>query len=343
LYAQGKIAMINKNLLARFVPLFLLVAAVLILSGCNAEAAPKIYRVGVLSGVEFFATTVDGFKAKMTELGYVESQNIVYDIQKTSFDPAKYQQILKKFVADEVDLIFVFPTEASVEAKMATQGTNIPVVFANASVEGVGLIESVRQPGGNITGVRYPGPDLTAKRLEILNQLVPQAKRILIPYQQGYPIVPPQLEVLYPVASSIGITLVEAPVSNAAELQAELQARTALDDIGIDAILIIDEPLGANPEGFAVLSEFAAEHKILIGGHLQSAGGYGSVFGVRTDNIAVGTQAALLTDKIFKGIPAGTIPVVSADSILQIDYKQAQELGLTVPEGLLSQADEIIR
>ena len=71
--------------------------------------------------------------------------------------------------------------------------------------------------------------------------------------------------------------------------------------------------------------------------------GYGSVFGLNIDAVNVGKQAAPLADKIFKGIPAGTIPVVSAESYLQINYKLAQELGLTVSEGLLSQAAEIIR
>ena len=107
----------------------------------------------------------------------------------------KYKSVLQKFVADKVDAIFVFPTEASLEAKTATQGTNIPVVFNFAFIEGMGLVDSVRAPGGNITGVRYPGPDIAIKRFEIMRALVPQAKRMLIPYQKGYPIVTPQVEV----------------------------------------------------------------------------------------------------------------------------------------------------
>ncbi|KPJ73271.1 hypothetical protein AMJ48_02295, partial [Parcubacteria bacterium DG_74_1] len=65
----------------------------------------------------------DGFKAGMAELGYIEGQNIIYDLQETDFDMAVYKSVLDEFVEDEVDLIFVFPTEASQEAKAATQGT----------------------------------------------------------------------------------------------------------------------------------------------------------------------------------------------------------------------------
>jgi putative ABC transport system substrate-binding protein len=315
----------------------------LLLSGCGGAQKPKVYRVGVLSGLDFFANTADGFKAKMTELGYVEGKNIVYDIQKTNFDMATYKSILQRFVADKVDLIFVFPTEASQEAKAVTQGTNIPVLFANANIEDTGLVNSVREPGGNITGVRFPGPDLAVKRFEILRELAPQAKRMLIPYQRGYPIVASQLATLRPAATAAGVTLIELPADNAAELEAALLARAKSADIGLDAILCIPEPLTVTPDSFAILAKFAAEHKVPIGGASMSAGGYGSVFGATPDNVAVGKQAAPLADKIFKGIPAGTIPVVSAESYLQINYKVAQELGLKVPEGLLSQAVEIIR
>lgn len=313
----------------------------LLLSGCAQK--PKVYRVGVLSGLDFVANITDGFKAKMTELGYVEGKNVVYDVQKTNFDMDAYKRILKKFVADKVDVIFVFPTEASIEAKAATQGTNIPVVFAFAQVEGMGLINSVREPGGNITGVRYPGPDLAVKRFEIMRELAPQARRMLIPYQKGYPIVTSQLEALRPVAAAAGITLVELPANNAAELEAALQARAKSADVGFDAILFVAEPLAVTPDAFAVMGKFAYERKMPIGGALMEAGGYSSIFGVNVENVAVGKQAAPLVDKILKGTPAGTIPVVSAESYFQINYKAAQNLGIKVPEGLLRQANEVIR
>lgn len=317
------------------------IIAALLLSGCAQP--PKVYRVGVLSGLSFVANITDGLKAKMTELGYVEGKNIIYDVQATDFDMTKYKSILQKFVADKVDAIFVFPTEASIEAKNATQGTNIPVVFDFALIEGMGIVDSVRAPGGNITGVRYPGPDIVLKRFELMRELMPQAKRMLAPYQKGYPIVAPQLEVLRPAAQAAGIKLVEVPANDAADLQAQLQTLPQSADNRIDAIFLIVEPLTVTPDPFIVLGKFATEHKIPIGGALMSAGGYDSIFGVSVDNIAVGKQAAPLIDKIFKGIQAGTIPVVSAENYIQINYKAAQAQGITVPEGMLNQANEVIR
>ncbi|MBN1993716.1 MAG: ABC transporter substrate-binding protein [Anaerolineae bacterium] len=315
---------------------------VILLSSCGAEK-PKVYRVGILSGLNFVAVITDGFKAKMTELGYIEGQNIVYDVQKTDFDMAEYKHIAQKFVDDKVDLIVVFPTEATMEVKAATQGTDIPVVFTFALIEGMGIVDSVREPGGNITGVRYPGPDIALRRFEIMRELAPQAKRIWLPYQRGYPIVAPQLEILRPVAAEAGITLIEFPADNAAELQAELDARAKSDDLGLDAILFLVEPLAVTPDAFAVMGKFADEHKIPIGGALIEVEGYGVIFGVNVNPVISGELAAPLADKVLKGTPAGTIPVVSDENFLEIDYNVAQRLGVTVPDGLLSQADRVIR
>ena len=91
------------------------------------------------------------------------------------------------------------------------------------------------------------------------------------------------------------------------------------------------------------MGKFVYEHKIPIGGVLMQVGNYGSIFGINVNVPKTGRQAAVLADKILKGTPAGTIPVVSSEGYLEINYKVAQELGVTVPEGLLSRADRIIR
>jgi len=92
-----------------------------------------------------------------------------------------------------------------------------------------------------------------------------------------------------------------------------------------------------------VIGKFADEQGIPVSGALMSVEGHESIFGVNVNSYDAGKLAASLADKIFTGTPAGTIPVVSADLFIQINYKAAQVLGLTVPESVLAQADEIIR
>src|SRR4030043_38441 len=174
----------------------------------------KVYRVGILSGLNLFASITDSFKAEMTTLGYIEGKNIVYDLQKTNFEPEKEKQILQKFVADKVDLIVGYNTEVALAAKKAVSGTTIPVVFANSFIEENNLVDNIRTPGGTITGVRYPSTDVAVKRLEILHEIVPKAKRIWLPYQKGYPALPAELKIIRPAADSLGVTLIEFPSEN---------------------------------------------------------------------------------------------------------------------------------
>ena len=322
----------------------LLVVVCILLSGCGEKVQEKkLYRVGNLCGLDYCLDITDSFKAKMADLGYVEGENIVYDLQSTNFEPKREKQILKKFVEDKVDLILTFPTEVSIAAKEATEGTNIPVIFANANIEGNNLVESVQHPGGNVTGVRWPGPDITVKRFETMRELAPQVKRMWVPYQIGYPTAPIELEGLRSAAAAVGVTLVEFPTHGVADVQAELERRAQLDDIGIDAILLIVEPLGAMPDAFVVMAQFAAEHKLPIGGNIMPmVKDYRSLFGVAIDKAHAGRQAAIQADKIFKGTSVATIPVISSESYLQIDYTAIKEFGLNVSEGLLARADEII-
>jgi putative ABC transport system substrate-binding protein len=321
--------------------LVLLVLICIILSGCvtKTEEEKKVYKVGILSGLEALENITDGFKAGMTNLGYIEGENIVYDVQIAP-SPVGNDNIIREFVDDKVDLIFVFPTEASIEAKAVTEGTGIPIVFAFTMIEGNNLVESVRQPGGNITGVRDASIDMVVKRLETLKEIVPQAKRVWIGYKKNNPTAHPQLELLYPVASSLGITLVEVPADSLADIQADLDARSSSDDIGMDAILIIAEPLCTSSDFLNVISEFVTEHKIPVGGFLT---GELVVFGYEFDLYEIGQQAAYLADKVLRGIQAGTLPVVTPEHYLLLNYRAAQEFGLTIPQGLLIRAEEIIR
>jgi putative ABC transport system substrate-binding protein len=326
--------------------IFLLVTfSSLLLCGCD-QAEPEVYRVGILAGFDFPAPTVtDGFKDAMTELGYVEGENISYDLQEThSVDMQGYQDIVQKFIDDEVDLIFSFPTEASIVAKQVAEGSGVPVLFSFAGSEG--LVEKVQAPGGNISGVRYPLTEIAMERLDVSLQLVPDAKKILIPFFTDYPILPPQFEAIAPLAEAAGVTIVQAPVTSGDEMQTFFDELLADDDDGepdIDAILFLVGPAGVSPDIVSVVAQFSAEHQIPI---TSGTFGENDTWTITSINVATytsGELAAPLAEKILQGIPAGTIPVVTPNIYMNINYTAAQDFGVTIPEGLLKQADEIFR
>jgi putative ABC transport system substrate-binding protein len=313
----------------------------LLLGGCSLKS--KIYKVGILTDNSNFQSIGDGFKVKMTNLGYVVGKNIVYIQQPLSSDPADLPRQARALVDQKVDVIFSFPAPETAAAYAATQGTNVPVVCAYAQLDGTHMIRSVREPGGNLTGVRYPGPETVSKRLETMIEIAPKAKRIWIGYDKNGPNTAIALGALRPLAMSLGVTLVEVPVTAKAGLSADLSARAHLADIGLDAILIMPDDLNASPDGFAVLSWFAADHHIPLAGGLPTMIQNGAVFANGPDLATIGNLAAASADEILKGTPAGEIPVVTPDQNLYINYRTAKALGLTVSEDLLAQATQIIR
>ncbi len=321
--------------------------ATLVLSGCAGlqPQKPKVYHVGIVSTNTAFTAIEKGFKDKMTELGYKENENIIYDIQtgKPGMTADDRKALAKKLVDNKVDLIYVSGSPDCVAAKAATQGTNIPVVFAYGQLEGTTLVKSVSQPGGNLTGVRYPGPEMITRRLKVLLEIAPQAKRIWVGYLKTSPNAGPALEALRPAAESLGVTLVEVPAAKIDDLAADLAARAQAADIGIDAIVTMPDELSTSPDNFAITNKFASEHKIPIGGGIAFQAKSGAVFINTTDMANVGALAAPIADKVLKGTPPGTIPIVTPEQTLTINYKTAQQLGLTVPDGLLKLANEIIR
>ncbi len=336
-FKQGR-----SNLGRSMVLLLIILLVALSISSCGAEET-KTYRVGVLAGISFLADIEAGFKDGMAELGYVEGENIVYDVQTTEFDIPAYQSILQKFVDDDVDLIVSFPTEATIEAKAITEGTDIPVVFTFAFIEGMGIVDTIQEPGGNVTGVRYPGVDIALLRYEMLREIMPDATRIVVPYQAGYPIVPPQLEALHAAADADGVTLLEVPASSAEEVAAFLQEQVVSGEPGFDVILFLVEPLATVPEVFLAVADFGKEYQIPTMGIYSSTDGYASIFGVNVDIYGAGLSAAPLADKVLQGTDPATQPVVSSEPYIEIDYSAAQAMGLEIPETLLAKADEIYR
>ncbi len=315
--------------------------ATLMFNGCAVK--PKTYRVGILSGSDAFLNVSEGFRAKMGQLGYVEGRNIVYDIHALNADPAGEIRIARKFVSEAVDLIFAFPTDPALYAKKAAAGTKIPVLFSNANVEGTGLIESISKPGGNVTGVRYPGPDLAIKRLEILLDLAPGVKRVYTVYDRNYPTIPPALDALHAAAKPLGVVIIEDPVSDERELRAALAGRSKGGDSGMDAILIMPDTLTQSPAGWALVSRFAAERRLPVAGSAAFEAESGAVFSYIPDNKEIGALAASIADKIFKGASAGEIFVVTPVSRLRLNHRLARELKLSISESMMRMANEVIR
>jgi putative ABC transport system substrate-binding protein len=307
---------------------------------CGCAKKERTYRIGILSGINTYLGAIDSFKARMSELGYVEGDNTNYDIKTVNADPAGERRIAQQFVQDRVDLIFAFPTNPAKAARSASAGKKIPVVFAFSTTEDTGVVQSIRDPGEFLAGVRFPGADLTAKRFEIMGELVPGMKRLWVTYDQHYPTTRRAVEALRRATKAKGVTLVEAPVNSVDEIENDLEARRALGKPGMDAILIMPELHSQSPRGFRAICDFAGEFGIPVAGNATVQTGQGALFSYAPDTGETGRFAADLAARMLR--EPGSIPVLTPEPRLHIDLRQARKLGVTVDDGLLKLAAKIL-
>ncbi len=326
----------------------LLLTMLFALAGCGSDDDDKndkkVFRVGLLSGSDTFNTTMDGFKAQMAEYGYVEGENITYDFQAAAGDAARMAEISEKFVEDKVDLIFLTSNNAALAARTATEGTKVPVVFTFViAPTKTGVVESISQPGGNLTGVLNPLDVFIGKRVEFLMKMDPAAQRLWVPYNPAYPTVTAVLEELRAVMSVLDIELVETEVATPDDVPVALAAFDDAGDPTFDAIIIFPDLTVQEPVAWNAILDYANEHSLPILANTPPQVEAGALFGYFSDNVLTGKQAARLADQILKGTAAGELPVETAEQFLTVNLKVANTLDLELTDDVLRQATTVIR
>lgn len=322
-----------------FLTIFSVILICVFLSYC-INRQDNVYRVGVIQvGESVLDNITEGLRYGMKELGYEEGVDIFYDIQIPSSEIG-LPEIVEKFVQDDVDLIFVYPTGNALDTKHIV-GESIPIVFGYAVIEGNDIVESSGRPGGNITGVRDSTVDVSSMRIEMLKNIMPNAEKIWIAYQRDYPSVEPQMEIMRSVASSSNMTIIEVAADSIEEVRDDLDKRNKLNDTRIDAIMIIPEKLIAQPQNFETVLEFSERNNIPICGLMMDKESV--IFAYEVDFFQVGVKASSSVEKILNGIPAGNLPVITPEQKLLINYRAIQKFNLSVSDGILSIADTIIK
>ena len=323
----------NQQLKYLFLLIVILITG-LLLTACGG-AAPKTYTIGVASEETSQDVVFDGFKAGMTELGYVEGKNVTYIFHSgVGTDPQKNEAEIKNYIGQKADLLLTLGTAPSAAAKRAVEGTGTPVVFApvlNPVAEG--LVKSISHPGGNLTGIQ--AVNFSVKALEWLLKIAPDTKKVYVPYHPADQVALVLIKPLPDAAAKLGVELVLDEVSSGEE---ELAAIKSLPKDS--AILFVISPSLAPSLENAL--KLAAELRIPTGTTTGQAKDK-TLFGYVDDLPQAGKQAAVLADKIFKGTKPGDLPVETDEMSLIINLKTAQAIGLDIPDTILRQAQMVIR
>ena len=319
-----------------------LIAIAVAFSICGATAQaqqPKVYRVGVITAGGPWYETIEGLRVGLRKLGLEEGKQITLTIRDTKGDAKAAEEAARNFEQEKVDLIYTTQTSVTVAAKRAT--TDIPIVFcAGADPVDLGLVESFAKPGGRLTGVFYRDTDLTAKRLEILKEIVPKLRRVVTFYDPRSPVASQTAKLAREEAARPrGVQLIERHVTSVEELQASVRALKA-GDVGAffevsDALVVIQDQLIIDTARVKRLPTMFVNQSSVIKGGLAT-------YSVSRDEI--GRLSAKYVQRILTGVKPKDIPVEGVDRIdLIINLKTAKQIGLTVPPNVLVRAQKVIK
>jgi putative ABC transport system substrate-binding protein len=305
----------------------------------RAQPAPsRIYRIGILGATSLRAAEgfMNAFREGMRERGYVEGQNLVIEFRAPSA-PSEMRDVAADFVRGGYDVILTWTTTAVIAATRAT--STIPIVFVGVTDPvGQGLVAGLARPGANVTGIANFASDLSGKMIELLREIVPDARRLGAVRNPDNPGVAFQLSQLMDAARALGLEFQVVDARVPAEFEA---AFAQLRQGGIQGVVMVaDSSVLEHADAIAALAQQARLPTVFQRRENVEAGGLLSYGPNLRDAFR---QVAGHVDRILKGVRPADIPVEQPTKIeLVINLKTAKAIGLEVPWFLQQRADEVI-
>jgi putative ABC transport system substrate-binding protein len=308
------------------------------LSASALAQQPKAFRVAVLVPNEAWYEMVDGLRAGLKQLGLEEGKQFNLVIRNWQGNAKVAAEAARNFEQEKVNLIYATSTNSAIAARRAT--ADIPIVFcAGADPVALGLVDGFAKPGGRLTGVFYRDADLTAKRLEMLKEIVPKLRRVVTFYDPRTPTAIETSKLAREAAREMGIQFVERHVASVDELQAGLRTLKVGE---VDAYFAVADPMVTNQSQLIIDTARAKRLPTMF--VQQSSVIKGSLASYSVNFHEVGRVSAKYVQRILTGVKPRELPVEGIDKIaLVINLKTAKEIGLTVPPNVLVRADRVIR
>jgi putative ABC transport system substrate-binding protein len=304
----------------------------------EAQQPKRIPRIGFLAQAPVATATVESFRNGLRDLSYTEGKDIIVEYRDAKGDPARLGPLASDLVAQNVDVMVVVGGEATLAAKKAS--STVPIVMAGASDPvRSGLVSSLARPGGNVTGLTTAGPESSAKRLELLKEIIPSVSRLAILAYTANPAYRLQVSEVEDAARAINLEL------QVFEIQQPNDLHTAFESV---------KKSRAGAVNVLTSAFLSAHRKTLVDIALRSklpviynntafveAGGLISYGPDILDNFR---RAATYVDKILKGARPENLPVEQPRKFdLAINLKTAKQIGVTIPPHVLARADRVIK
>lgn len=296
------------------------------------------YRIGVVSFTAVDKVTFAGFKDGLNHLGYGEhgGQPVEYLFLSADGDPAKLPDNIEKVMDFQPELIFVSSTPATLAVQKATREKSIPVVFGPVNDPvAAGIVKSLKQPSGHITGIRLSPSD--ARRLQLFHQVSPSSRQLYLPYHPDDESAMASRQQVLDEAKKLGIKIISKELLNEENMTEALQVLPE----GVDGIFLPrDSRVEARIKAWVTLS---LTKKIPLCAPSRQQTEHGALFSYGFSHSQIGEQAARLASQIIQGAHPGTLPVEAAENFSFLNIKTAKAIDLSLPDETLRQINEIIR
>ena len=307
--------------------------------GARAQVPQRSVIIGFLANLSAVDTkwSLDGFRAGLKDLGYVEGQNVTIDARYADGSLERLPALATELVAAKPDVIVTAGLQAARALKNAT--STVPVVLAVVSDPvAAGLVPSLSRPGGNLTGLAFQNPELTGKRLELLHAVVPSARQIAVLSDRTMGRNAGESEAL-DAASALGFTAKIYAVQSAAEFGPAFQA---IRRDKVHGLIVLASPmLNANRKS---LLQIVAENHLPATYEVRAFVDDGGLMSYGPSFLQMYRQSATYVDKVLKGAKPADLPMEQPTKFeLVFNLKAAKALGSTIPPSLLLRADEVIQ
>ena len=324
----------------------ILVAVMLLALGVAAEAQQpkKVHRIGYLSSNDPASESAraEAIRLALRALGYIEGQNIAIEFRYADGKIDRLSELAAELARLKVDVIVAAGGVNTIRPAMNATKT-IPIVMVGGGDDPVkaGLVESLARPGGNVTGVTNLSRELGGKRLELLKEAVPKLSRVAVLYDPAAPGAVREVKEVLPVAArALGLTIKSWEVRDADGFE---RVFAAINNERQDGLYV--HPSG--PRMFTNgkrIADFALKSRLpSMYGNRETVDA-GGLMSYGADDADSYRRVAYYVDRILKGAKPGDLPVGQPTKFeLVINLKTAKQIGLTIPQKVLTRADKVIK
>jgi putative ABC transport system substrate-binding protein len=303
----------------------------------GAQQPAKVPTIGILGvGTQPAWTPYTGaFVERLRELGWIDGRTVKIEYRWAEGRAERFAQIAAEFVRLKVNVI-VTSESAAIEAKQATSTIPIVLVLANDPLGG-GLVKSLARPGGNVTGLSLQAPEIASKRLGLLREIFPAARRLAILADVGYPAAVKEMREVQTNARSLGLDVVTLEIRQGKDIAPAVESLANR----ADALYICSDALITSNQ--LTINKLALAQRIAAISGVREYAKLGDLLSYGPSLPDLFRRSADYVDKILRGTKPADLPVEQPTKFeVVINLTTAKALGLEIPQSLLVAADEVI-